>query len=279
MRHPYVIGDIHGCYRELLALEQKVLEHHGSEEVLFISVGDLIDRGPCSREVIEHYRVGERQGTHRAILGNHEAEFLKTVQAYRPDLVMDCWPFYLKTLKEEWVLIQSLESWDNYRDRMKQNWLFQGGKETLGSYQLWPDSPEGWGFPEGHLAYLVGLPLFYEDGEILVSHALMSKDDLGFFHTQDQAPEKKLDAQKAAHRTIWNRKIPEEPCHPQKIHISGHTPDPKVRIHHGGQTVQVDTACVYGGSLLAYAPPKTYLSVPSGISWQTQPQLPLYLSE
>ena len=42
------VGDIHGCYDELMALMEKV-ELQGNDRV--ISVGDLISKGPKSREV------------------------------------------------------------------------------------------------------------------------------------------------------------------------------------------------------------------------------------
>ncbi len=46
----YVIGDIHGCLQPLQRLLQKI-EPQPGDEVVFI--GDYIDRGPQSREVVE----------------------------------------------------------------------------------------------------------------------------------------------------------------------------------------------------------------------------------
>jgi Icc-related predicted phosphoesterase len=45
-----VVGDIHGCYDELMELLDKV-GFERSDRV--VSVGDLITKGPKSREVLE----------------------------------------------------------------------------------------------------------------------------------------------------------------------------------------------------------------------------------
>ena len=65
-----VIGDIHGCYEELLAL----LEAAGiSDEDEVISVGDMVDSGPCPADVLGFFRSRPRA---RAILGNHERKHI-----------------------------------------------------------------------------------------------------------------------------------------------------------------------------------------------------------
>ena len=61
-----VVGDIHGCYDELQDLLDKV--QFGSEDRL-ISVGDLITKGPKSREVLELF-MAEKQFS--AVIGNHD---------------------------------------------------------------------------------------------------------------------------------------------------------------------------------------------------------------
>ena len=67
----YVIGDIHGCLRPLQRLLEKIAPQPG-DEVVFI--GDYIDRGPQSREVVDHL-LGL---PHRCVflLGNHEKMLL-----------------------------------------------------------------------------------------------------------------------------------------------------------------------------------------------------------
>ena len=61
-----VVGDIHGCYDELMAL----LETAGfSEQDRVVAVGDLITKGPKNREVLELFMTDARFAT---VIGNHD---------------------------------------------------------------------------------------------------------------------------------------------------------------------------------------------------------------
>lgn len=69
----FAIGDIHGCYREFCAVLD-CLEPDLTRDTLVI-LGDLIDRGPDSYEVVQKVReLQTRYGTdHVSVLrGNHE---------------------------------------------------------------------------------------------------------------------------------------------------------------------------------------------------------------
>ena len=61
-----VIGDLHGCYDELLDLLDKV--SFASEDRL-VCVGDLITKGPKNREVLDRF-MSDPQFT--AVIGNHD---------------------------------------------------------------------------------------------------------------------------------------------------------------------------------------------------------------
>src|SRR5919106_4144402 len=61
-----VVGDIHGCYDELIELIDKV-KFKKADRV--ISVGDLITKGPKSREVLELFMTDKRFTT---VIGNHD---------------------------------------------------------------------------------------------------------------------------------------------------------------------------------------------------------------
>ena len=50
MRRTFVIGDIHGCYQTLKALLAKISPDPQEDVLIFL--GDYIDRGPNSKEVI-----------------------------------------------------------------------------------------------------------------------------------------------------------------------------------------------------------------------------------
>ncbi|MEZ4398534.1 MAG: metallophosphoesterase [Kofleriaceae bacterium] len=71
-----IIGDIHGCHAELLALLD--LAGVGDDEVV-VSVGDLVDRGPEPGAVIDFFR--HRPGA-VALCGNHERKHVRGVLSY-----------------------------------------------------------------------------------------------------------------------------------------------------------------------------------------------------
>jgi serine/threonine protein phosphatase 1 len=68
MQKHYIIGDVHGEYHTLLALVEKL-----PRDAKLIFVGDLIDRGRHSREVIDYIRTNN----HQTVMGNHEVLFCK----------------------------------------------------------------------------------------------------------------------------------------------------------------------------------------------------------
>ncbi len=61
-----VVGDIHGCYDELTELLEKA---EVGEDDRVVSVGDLITKGPKSREVLELFMTDPRFST---VMGNHD---------------------------------------------------------------------------------------------------------------------------------------------------------------------------------------------------------------
>ncbi|MBD3351255.1 MAG: hypothetical protein GF364_07190, partial [Candidatus Lokiarchaeota archaeon] len=66
-----VIGDIHGCYDEMLQLIEKADMQPGDQ---IIAVGDIIDRGPKSKEAIQYFIEHKNA---QSILGNHERKHIK----------------------------------------------------------------------------------------------------------------------------------------------------------------------------------------------------------
>jgi serine/threonine protein phosphatase 1 len=66
-----VVGDIHGCYAELLDLVDCAGLGPGDE---LLAVGDLVDRGPEARQVFDFFC---RRSWATSILGNHERKHLR----------------------------------------------------------------------------------------------------------------------------------------------------------------------------------------------------------
>lgn len=77
----YVVGDVHGrldLLQDLLAKIHAELQHQPSGKTLLVFVGDLIDRGPSSAQVVERLRTYRREGIRTVfLLGNHEEVLLR----------------------------------------------------------------------------------------------------------------------------------------------------------------------------------------------------------
>ncbi len=79
------IGDIHGCFTALTALENYVPFSRGDR---LVTLGDYVDRGPDSRAVIEWLIARKMNGTLIPLRGNHE---LMMCAARKTDRRYDEW--------------------------------------------------------------------------------------------------------------------------------------------------------------------------------------------
>jgi serine/threonine protein phosphatase 1 len=130
----YAIGDIHGSFGKLTALLRRCLEHSGGNECRFVFLGDYVDRGPQSREVVT--LLMERQASapkqYLCLMGNHED-----------------------------MLANAARRGDELP------WLTNGGASTLASYGV----PRAEDIPADHLAWIERLPLFVCDEHRFYVHA------------------------------------------------------------------------------------------------------------
>jgi len=68
-----IVGDIHGCYAELCDL----LDLAGlSADDEIIAIGDIVDRGPESPQVLDFFR---RQPNAHSLMGNHERKHIRSL--------------------------------------------------------------------------------------------------------------------------------------------------------------------------------------------------------
>lgn len=83
----YVVGDIHGrldLLDQLLAQIDADLKARPARKSLLVFVGDLIDRGPQSAQVIERLRTYRHYGIRTIfLLGNHEEVLLRILRGDR----------------------------------------------------------------------------------------------------------------------------------------------------------------------------------------------------
>ena len=93
----YAIGDIHGHLDLLLRAHDLIAEDRraaGDHDAPVIHLGDLVDRGPDCRGVVEHLRQGTKRGENWVTLkGNHDRMFTRFLRdpaeaepGLRPDL-------------------------------------------------------------------------------------------------------------------------------------------------------------------------------------------------
>lgn len=148
----YAIGDVHGCHSLLLEMIELIRAdsrgYTGRPRIVLL--GDYVDRGPSSKEVLDTV-IALEQATWCdtiALLGNHE-----------------------QVLKQ--FLLDSAKG---------PNWVMFGGAETLASYgvQAPPrQSVEGWlearrqlarHFPSDHLSFLNRARLLFRAGDYLFVH-------------------------------------------------------------------------------------------------------------
>ncbi|MDA9094479.1 metallophosphoesterase, partial [Gammaproteobacteria bacterium] len=73
----YVIGDVQGCYDELIKLTKKVKFNPENDTLIF--AGDLVNRGPKSKEVLD-FCLKHRDSI-KLVLGNHDLYLLSLIES------------------------------------------------------------------------------------------------------------------------------------------------------------------------------------------------------
>jgi serine/threonine protein phosphatase 1 len=197
----FAIGDVHGCARELHIL---LAELPLTPDSTLVFLGDLIDRGNYSREVVSTVINLSKKYRVIALRGNHEDMFVQFLEKREtPDAA---------------------------------SFIFNGGSSTLASYS---DEDGSYVIPDDHRKFIFSMPLYYETEKFFFVHAGLPEVPL-----KDLKPE--------LHRMqfLWAR-------HPfltsqfnwGKVVIHGHTPisAPDIRRNR----INIDTGCVYDGSLTA----------------------------
>ncbi len=76
----WVIGDVHGCYDEFIEMVNKVEKMDKSPT--FILIGDIEDRGPKSREMMDWAVENVTEdGKFQMVLGNHEDNIITSFES------------------------------------------------------------------------------------------------------------------------------------------------------------------------------------------------------
>jgi serine/threonine protein phosphatase 1 len=82
----FAVGDIHGCFERLVRLIDRIHLDEKSDTIVFL--GDYINRGPQSREVLD-YLIGLKKRCAKSvfIMGNHEHLLLRYAETGDPDML------------------------------------------------------------------------------------------------------------------------------------------------------------------------------------------------
>jgi len=233
-----IIGDVHGCYEELIELLQKLgyiieeiaddgtnyglkVSHPENRTVIFL--GDLIDRGSASLAVLKLVMSMVRSGTALCVPGNHDMKLHKKLTG--------------KAVQEK-----------------------HGLAETLRQLEGEPDA-----FKNDVKEFLYGLVSHYvlDSGKLVVAHAGLKEEMQGrgsgavrsfclYGETTGETDEFGLPV-----RYNWAAEYRGR----AKV-VYGHTPVPSAQWLNN--TIDIDTGCVFGGSLTALRYPEEELvSVPA----------------
>lgn len=212
MKRILAISDIHGELEKWESL-MKIVNYDPNQDQLIL-LGDYVDRGPASKEVLEKVLQLQAEGA-IVLMGNHDH-------------------MMVKSFEQDPVFIE--------------RWFRNGAKQTLSSYAHAaaetasgaPDSLEITPLLETHLTFLAGLKCYYETDEYIFVH--------GGVHPT--TPLAKTDP----YLLMWIRDEFHHGYKGEKTVVFGHTPTENLHGKHDvyfgeNKIIGIDGGAVFGGQL------------------------------
>ena len=182
----WVIPDVHGCLLTLLTLVEDLIGLRTDDSLIFL--GDVIDRGPSSKGVIDYILKLKDEGINVKVLkGNHE-EYMAKV--FRDEQA--------KTGLRRMLGLKSV----TFKD-----WMLYGGAETMSSFNA--NNVEA--IPEKYIEWIESLDFYMQWKNFLIVHAGFNfeLDDI-FSDTESMMwiREYKIDPEKLGNRKIIHGHVP-----------------------------------------------------------------------
>jgi len=185
MAKQWVIPDIHGNNETLRALIEEKIKPSRNDTIYFL--GDYIDRGPDSKDVIDYIIEFQKDDYKiRTLRGNHEDYLLRT--------------FDNENVRKNILGI-------TYQNNLKNEWFKFGGKETLKSFGV----SDVHDIPPMYIDWMRGLEYFIQLDHFILVHAGLN------FNIDDPFADKesmlwikgfKADPVKIGHRKIIHGHVP-----------------------------------------------------------------------
>jgi serine/threonine protein phosphatase 1 len=178
----WIIPDIHGCARTLKTLLENMLKVTKGDELFFL--GDYIDRGPASKEVIDYLMDLQEKGWNiHCLKGNHE-------------------DYCVKAWEED-------QKFHLFKPSVQKSWENVGAKETYASF----GGKRPRDIPQKYIDWMRNLDYYFELEDYILVHAGMN------FRIQNPFDDKqsmiwvrdfKVDFEKTNGRRIIHGHLPED---------------------------------------------------------------------
>lgn len=141
-RRLFAIGDIHGCFKAFQILLEQKIQLIKSDKIILL--GDYIDRGTQSKEVVDYIIDLQAKGFDMVpLLGNHEAMLLDAFK----------------------------------NTELISKWIQNGGSETLRSFDIKSLND----IEPMYIGFFKGLPYYFAFEEYLFVHAGFNDSDINPF--------------------------------------------------------------------------------------------------
>ncbi len=239
-----IIGDVHGCYPELLLLLDKLgykltfskesVTIQAPKQRKLIFVGDLTDRGPDSPAVMRLVMAACKQGVAYCVCGNHDDKLCRYLNGNKVKLVhgLDVTAEQLATASEEF----KKEAYEFFA-HLPTHIIFNNGNLVVAH--------------AGLRAELHGKTGGYVWQACLYGETTGKNDD-------DGLPQ----------RLNWTLDYTSE-----TLVVYGHTPI--LEATWSNNTLNIDTGCTFGGKLTAFRYPERELVSIDALAKYAEPRRPL----